>query len=104
MPISDRLKRFVLCVAALGAAIALAACGVANDEALLSSIEGRWMCDVQRYTFEETSGLHAELESRLAGNGVSAEQYRAFKDDLSRHQELRSQVAVAYDAYCDTGS
>jgi len=62
------------------------------------------MCDVQRYTFDEVGDIQAELDSRLAGNGVTAEQYRAFKDDLIDNPELRQTVAVEFTAYCDTGS
>jgi hypothetical protein len=88
----------------IAAALALAGCGVSYDTPLLASIEGRWMCDVQRYTFDEVGDIQAELDARLAGNGVTSEQYRAFKDDLIDSSELRETVAVEFTSYCDTGS
>jgi hypothetical protein len=88
----------------IAAALALAGCGVSYDAPLLASIEGRWMCDVQRYTFDEVGDIQAELDARLAGNGVTSEQYRAFKDDLIDSSELRETVAVEFTSYCDTGS
>jgi len=88
----------------VGVALFLAGCGVSYDAPLLSSLEGRWMCDVQRYTFDEVGDIQAELDARLAGNGVTAEQYRAFKDDLIDSPELRETVAVEFSAYCDTDS
>ena len=79
----------------------LAGCGVSYDADLLASIEGRWMCDVQRFTFDDVGDIQAELDARLAGNGVSAEQYRAFKDDLTEQPELRQHVESELIAYCD---
>lgn len=96
--------RHLLAATALTAAVLLSGCGVAYDAELLASIEGRWMCDVQRYTFENTTDIQAELDFRLADNGVSSEQYRAFKDDLTEQPDLREQVAAEYAAYCDTGA
>lgn len=81
----------------------LPGCGVSYDVELLTAIEARWMCDVQRYTFDEIGDIEAELNSRLSGNGVTAEQYRAFKDDLTKQAELRDAVSVDLAAYCDTG-
>jgi Ser/Thr protein kinase RdoA (MazF antagonist) len=98
------MRRFRIATAVIATAVLLAGCGVSYDADLLASIEGRWMCDVQRYTFEEVGDIQAELDSRLAGNGVSAEQYRAFKDDLTKQPELRAVVETELVAYCDTGS
>jgi uncharacterized lipoprotein YmbA len=82
------------------AALLIASCAPRYDAALLTSIEGRWMCDVQRYTFESQQDIQAELETRLSGNGVSADQYRAFKDDLTKQQNLRDEVRAVYDQQC----
>ena len=90
-------------IAVLAATVLLAGCGVSYEADLLASIEGRWMCDVQRYTFDDVGDIQVELDARLAGNGVSAEQYRAFKDDLIDSSELRGDVAAYFAAYCDTG-
>ncbi len=97
------MRRFLKAAAALAATASLAGCGVGYDAALLSSIEGRWMCDVQRYAFADTADIVTDLEGRLAGNGVSVEEYRAFKDDLTKRPDLREQVAAEYGAYCDIG-
>jgi len=89
--------------AVLIASVLVAGCGVSYPAELLASIEGRWVCDVQRYTFDDIGDIQAELDGRLAGNGITAEQYRAFKDDLIDDSELRDTVAVEYAAYCDGG-
>lgn len=94
-----RLASFVAAVSLLGTG-----CGVSFDTELMASIEGRWMCDVQRHTFADTTDIQAELDARLAGNGVTADQYRAFKDALTKQPELRDQVRTVYDGYCDTGA
>lgn len=80
--------------------IALAACAPSYDADLLTSIEGRWLCDVQRYTFDTQADIQAELDRRLEGDGVTAEQYRAFKDDLTENAELRAAVKAAYLQRC----
>jgi hypothetical protein len=97
------MTRTRIASAIIAASLLLAGCGVSYDAELLASIEGRWMCDVQRYTFDDVGDIQAELDSRLAGNGVTAEQYRAFKDDLIDQADLRAEVAVEFTAYCDTG-
>lgn len=98
------MRRLRITIGAMVTAILLPACGVSYDAELLRSLEARWMCDVQRYTFDEVGDIQSELDSRLAGNGVSAEQYRAFKDDLIDDPDLRAEVALEFVAYCDTGS
>jgi hypothetical protein len=84
--------------------LVVAGCGVSYDTDLLASIEGRWMCDVQRFTFDEVGDIQAELDARLAGNGVSSEQYKAFKDDLIKQPDLRRLVETELTTYCDDGS
>ncbi len=82
------------------AGVLVTACAPSYDAALLSSIEGRWMCDVQRYTFQTQGDIQAELDGRLEGNGVSAEQYRHFKDDLTKDVDLRTMVKAAFEQRC----
>jgi len=98
------MRRIRIAASGIVAAVLLAGCGVSYDADLMTSLEGRWMCDVQRYTFDEVGDIQGDLDSRLAGNGVSAEQYRAFKDDLTKQPELREMVDTEFVAYCDTGS
>jgi hypothetical protein len=84
----------------LSAAVLVTACAPRYDATLLTSIEGRWMCDVQRYAFTDASDIQTELDGRLAADGVTVEQYRRFKDDLARRATLRDQVRAAYDQVC----
>ena len=98
------MRRIQWPTAVFAAIFLFAGCGVSYDAPLLSSIEGRWMCDVQRYTFDDVGDIQAELDTRLEGNGVTPEQYRAFKDDLIDDPDLRASVAIEFTAYCDTGS
>lgn len=98
------MRRIRISTGIVAVALVLAGCGISYDAPLLASIEGRWMCDVQRYTFDEVGDIQAELDARLAGNGVTSEQYRAFKDDLIDSSELRDAVAAEFTNYCDTGS
>lgn len=90
----------ILVAAVLVFAVLLNACAPSYDADLLTSIEGRWLCDVQRYTFDTQADIQAELDRRLEGNGVTAEQYRAFKDDLTEDAELRAAVKAAYRQRC----
>jgi len=83
-------------------AVLTAACAPSYDADLLASIEGRWMCDVQRFTFETQADIQAELDGRLTGNGVSIAQYRHFKDNLTSQFDLRQKVQEAYDQRCST--
>jgi hypothetical protein len=98
------MRRARAAIAVMLTTFVVAGCGVSYDTDLLASVEGRWMCDVQRFTFDEVGDIQAELDSRLAGNGVSAEQYRAFKDDLTKQPELREMVEGELTAYCDGAS
>lgn len=92
------IRKVAAMLALLG--VLLAGCAPSYDAALLSSVEGRWQCDVQRYTFDTQADIQAELDARLAGSGITAEQYRAFKDDLTKDPDLRRQVKDVYDARC----
>ena len=97
------MNRFRAMIAIIAVALVLTGCGVSYDGDLLASLEARWMCDVQRHTFDDVGDIQAELDARLDGNGVTSEQYRAFKDDLIDSSELRGTVAAHFAAYCDTG-
>ncbi len=77
-----------------------AACGSSFDADLMVAIESRWMCDVQRSVYAELTDVDAELEQRLAGNGVTMETYADFKDALADDIDLRTQVLEAYESYC----
>ncbi|NOY54979.1 MAG: hypothetical protein GXP34_03240 [Actinobacteria bacterium] len=97
------MRRVTVAVAiAVIVAILVAGCAPSYDADLLASIEGRWMCDVQRFTFDTQADIQAELDGRLAGNGVSVAQYRHFKDNLTSQFDLRQKVQEAYDQRCNT--
>ena len=92
------------------AALLIAACSAgsaADDSAVLTGIdstliavEARWMCDVQRYAFDDLSGFDAELESRLFERGLSRSDYEAFKERLAEDPDIRGGVRAAYDEVC----
>jgi len=69
-----------------------------ND--LLAAIEGRWMCDVQRFAFSDLQAMNEALDERLKLSGLSRKDYDTFKRDLEARIDLREQVLVEYDAYC----
>ena len=73
--------------------------GLTGDD-LWVAIEGRWMCDVQRYAFSDLGVLNQALDDRLAAHGLSRTEYEAFKAQLETQIELREQVLAEYDAYC----
>lgn len=77
------------------------ACGVSYDADLMVSFEARWMCDVQRSVYEDLDTISLDFDERLAGNGLDAEIYRSFKDDLTDDLELRNRVFAEYEAYCE---
>jgi hypothetical protein len=73
--------------------------GLTGDD-LWVAIEGRWMCDVQRYAFSDLGVLNKALDDRLAAHGLNRTEYEAFKAQLETKIELREQVLTEYDAYC----
>lgn len=73
--------------------------GLTGDD-LWVAIEGRWMCDVQRYAFSDLAVLNQALDDRLGDHGLSRAEYEAFKARLETQIELREQVLTEYDAYC----
>lgn len=91
-------RRLTAVVILLG--LTISACGTSFDADLMVAIESRWMCDVQRSSYEDLADVEGELEQRLTGNGVTMETYSAFKDALVDDLELRTQVLEAYEAYC----
>ncbi len=80
----------------------LAACGggITPAQADLARVEGRWMCDVQRYTFDDLAAVETELQARVTGAGYTVADYDAFKAVLGENRELRDMVRDAYEEYC----
>ena len=73
--------------------------GLTGDD-LLVAIEGRWMCDVQRFAFSDLSAMNEALDERLASHGLKRTDYDAFKVDMEGRIDLREQVLAEYDGYC----
>ncbi len=88
--------------AAVVFAVVLAACGGlgAADRQALARLEGRWMCDVQRFTFEDVGAIESELEARVVAAGYAVADYAEFKAILAETPDLREQVRKAYEEYC----
>ena len=104
------LQRLVGPLVVIAAALVIAGCssGSAADntavfteaDSTLIVIEARWMCDVQRYVFDDLSGFDAELESRLVEQGLSRSDYQSFKERLAEDSDMRGGVRAAYDEVC----
>jgi hypothetical protein len=77
--------------------------GVDFDAATMTQFEARWMCDVQRTSFEDVEAMTGALTERLTGNGLTPGVYASFKDALTRDEALRDQVGERFDVYCDLG-
>ena len=72
-----------------------------TGEDLLVAIEGRWMCDVQRFAFSDLKAMNEALDERLSPHGLRRSDYDAFKAELEGSIDLREQVLLEYDAYCN---
>ncbi len=94
------MKRISALVVGLG--LVVAACGglTSQDREVLARVEGRWMCDVQRYTFEDVADIEAELAARVVAAGYDLADYETFKAVLGEDPELRAQVRGVYEEYC----
>lgn len=87
----------------LVSALSLGACSetpLTEEDLTLSAIEGRWLCDVQRFTFEDLGDIDAALDERLAENGFTRETYRSFKDRLADDPRIRDEVQTVFESYC----
>jgi hypothetical protein len=81
-------------------AIAVIATACASARAPEVTLEARWLCDVQRQTFDDLAAIDAELDNRLVKAGLTRADYEDFKERLSASADLREQVSEEYDAYC----
>ena len=93
--------RFRITTAAVLVTLTSAACGASFDAELMVPFEARWQCDVQRSVYEDLDNLTGTFDERLAGNGLTAETYRDFKDALADDVELRTRVLAEYENYCN---
>lgn len=89
---------------ALVLALGLASCGI-DVEAVtaggqLTRFEGQWQCDVQSLSFESVEAIDAELDVRLAGQGLTREQYDAFKKVVEKLPEVRTGIRESYEVSC----
>ena len=85
---------------ALVTVVVAASCSGADGDATLVTLEARWLCDVQRQTFDDLPAIEAELEGRLATEGLTWADYDLFKERLNSSSDLRTTVSEEYDAYC----
>lgn len=90
-------------IATVSTALALTACtGDSYDREI--ALEAHWQCDVQHRTYADLSDMEGDLSERLTSEGISADRYAQFKNDLEGSSVLRTEVLGAYDAYCGTTS
>lgn len=94
------MRRIVVTVALVGLIAAACGGGITPAQADLANVEGRWMCDVQRYTFAELADVQSELEARVAAAGYTTSDYESFKAALAEDQDLRIMVRDVYEEYC----
>lgn len=93
--------------------LALTGCGASVDAAgsapttvpltedeRLATIEGSWLCDVQRFAFDDLAEVDAKLDVRLADDGFDRQDYESFKADLARRADLRRMVVDAFNQAC----
>ena len=94
------MRRIIGSALAVGLVAAACGGGITPVQADLAQVEGHWMCDVQRYTFDDLSALQSELEGRVDGAGYTVADYKAFKTALAENRELRNLVRDVYEEYC----
>lgn len=67
----------------------------------LLALEAYWMCDIQRFTFDELDAVTAELDTRLSSAGFTPDEYDEFQTRLATQPALREGVLAVYRDYCD---
>ncbi len=71
-----------------------------DGELDLVAFHARWVCELQRRTFPELSGVDDALNETLVGAGLDRETYDEFLIDLSESQDLRDAVLERYTESC----
>lgn len=71
-----------------------------DGELDLVAFHARWVCELQRRTFPELSGVEEALTETLAGAGLDQKTYDQFLVDLSESQDLRDAVLTRYTESC----
>ena len=71
-----------------------------DGELDLVAFHARWVCELQRRTFPELSGVDEALNETLIGAGLDRETYDGFLIDLSESQDLRDAVLERYTDSC----
>lgn len=66
----------------------------------LVAFQARWVCELQRRTFPELSGIEEALTETLIGAGLDRGAYDVFLIDLSESQALRDEVLAQYKETC----
>ncbi len=84
--------------------LSLSSCGIDVEAVtaggLLTQFEGRWQCDVQSLSFDSVEAIDAELDERLAADGLTREQYDAFKKVVEKLPEVRIGIRESYEVAC----
>lgn len=99
-PTASRTSR---AIAGVALTLTLAACSTTSYEKEIA-LESHWQCDVQHRTYSDVGELEADLSTRLASEGISAERYIEFKAAMETSPDLRSETLAAYEAYCGVAS
>ncbi|MEE9415266.1 MAG: hypothetical protein V3V01_08275 [Acidimicrobiales bacterium] len=77
--------------------------GDIDEEALtLVDLEAEWMCDAIRFSFDNPGDVVEARAAKLAANGLTLEEYRAFEAELAQSLELREAVFVRFSEVCLT--
>jgi|GEM_PF-2183120 len=71
-----------------------------DGELDLVAFHARWVCELQRRTFPELSGVEEALTETLTGAGLTRDTYDQFLVELSESQELRDAVLTRYTESC----
>ena len=66
----------------------------------LVDLEAGWLCEVQRFAYDDLSELDSALGRKLVGADLTRADYDEFKLLLAQDVELRRAVRSAYGQFC----
>lgn len=72
---------------------------VTENEDLIA-FQARWVCELQRRTFSDLSGMDSALDDALADTGLSRPAYDEFTATMADSQALRDEVLRLYSERC----
>jgi len=97
----SRTLAVALLVALCGACGASGNPAPTQEQLALSSIQGAWLCDVQRFAFDDLTEIDARLDDQLATAGFSRSAHDTFTSDLDSRSDLRQLVVDSFSEACD---